>query len=108
MVSVVLTVLLGQLPESRLGWVSYPPQTFGWWGAHKKRKREQRSNQQSLSLAAGWERLGSTWVRALVRSELLATLSIARIWLGYGPPWVLDWTWVLPWVEWLLEGLSVA
>jgi transposase-like protein len=105
---VVLTALLGQLPESSLGWVSNPPQTFGWWGAHKKRKREPRQNQQSLSLAPGWERLQSTWVRALVRSELLATLSIVRMWLGQSPQWVLDGAWALPWVEWLLEGLSVA
>jgi hypothetical protein len=107
-VSVVLTALLGQLPESSLGWVSNPPQTFGWWEAHKKRKREQRPDAQSWSLAAGWERLRSTWVRALVRSELLATLSIVRIELTQGHRWVLDGAWVLPWVEWLLEGLSVA
>jgi hypothetical protein len=107
-VSVVLTALLGQLPESSLGWVSYPPQTFGGWGAYKKQKREQRLNPRGWSLAAGWERLRSTWGRALVRSELLATLSIVRLELAQGHPWVLDGAWVLPWVEWLLEGLSVA
>jgi hypothetical protein len=107
-VSVVLTALLGQLPESSLGWVSYPPQTFGDWGAYKKQKREQRLNPQGWSLAAGWERLRSTWGRALVRSELLVALSIVRLELAQGHRWVLDGAWVLPWVEWLLEGLSVA
>jgi hypothetical protein len=107
-VSVVLTALLGQLPEDSLGWVSYPPQMWRWWGASKKGKRKHRPNQQGMSLAAGGERLRSTWVRALIRSELLATLSIVRIELEQGHPWVLDWAWVLPWVEWLLEGLSVA
>jgi transposase len=44
----------------------------------------------------------------LVRSELLATLNLVRIeWAG-GQQGVLDWAWVLPWVEWIQEGLSVA
>jgi len=107
-VSVVLTALLGELPESSLGWVSNPPQMYGGWGVDGERKREQRLHAQGLSLSAGWERLRSTWVRALVRSELLATLSIVRIEWAQGHPWVLDGAWVLPWVEWLLEGLSVA
>lgn len=107
-VSVVLTALLGQLPESSLGWVSNPPQMFGGWEIHEKRKREQRLYAQGLSLSAGWERLRSTWVRALVRSELLATLNLVRIEWVHGQQWVLDWAWVLPWAEWILEGLSVA
>jgi DNA-directed RNA polymerase subunit RPC12/RpoP len=105
---VVLTALLGQLPESSLGWVSYPPQMNGWWETSRKGNRRQRPNQQSLSLAAGWERLESTWVYALVRSELLATVSIVRVWLGDSHPWMLDWAWVLPWVEWIVAGLSFS
>jgi hypothetical protein len=107
-VSVVVTALLGELPESSLGWESYAPQMFGWWGSCKNRKRKERPNAQGLSLAGGWERLRSTWVRALVRSELLATLNLVRIEWAHGRQWVLDWAWVLPWVEWILEGLSVA
>jgi hypothetical protein len=44
----------------------------------------------------------------LLRSELLATLSIVRLEWTQGHRWALDGAWVLPWVEWLLEGLSVA
>ena len=107
-VSVVLTALLGQLPESSLGWVTHPPQMFGGWERQAKRKREQRLHAHALNLSAGWEPLQSKWVRALVRSELLAALNLVRIEWADGHPWVLDEAWVLPWVEWILEGLVVA
>lgn len=107
-VSVIVTALLGQLPESSLGWVPHTLQRFRGGEAHQKRKREPRLPLQALNLSAGGDQLRGQWVRALVRSELLATLSIVRIEWAQGHPWVLDGAWVLPWVEWLLEGLSVA
>jgi hypothetical protein len=61
-----------------------------------------------LSLTAGREWVQRTWVRALARSELLATLSLVRIGVGCGRLSALDWAWVLPWGEWVLEGVSVV
>jgi DNA-directed RNA polymerase subunit RPC12/RpoP len=49
-----------------------------------------------------------TWVRALVLSELLAALNLLRIGWVQGRLGVLDWAWLLPWGEWMLEGLSVV
>jgi hypothetical protein len=39
---------------------------------------------------------------------LLAALSVARIGLEAGRASVLDWSWLLPWAEWVLEGVSVV
>jgi DNA-directed RNA polymerase subunit RPC12/RpoP len=61
-----------------------------------------------LSLTAGREWVQRKWVRALARSELLATLSLVRIGVGCGRLSALDWAWVLPWGEWVLEGVSVV
>jgi DNA-directed RNA polymerase subunit RPC12/RpoP len=61
-----------------------------------------------LSLVAGQEWVQHTWVRVLARSELLAVLNLLRIGLTQGRLSVLDWAWLLPWGEWMLEGLSVV
>lgn len=107
-ISVVVTALAGPLPESSLGWVGYPPQVNGWCGAGKRGQEERLPLLWGLSLAAGWRQVQRTWMRALVRSELLAALSLVRISVAPSCPWVLDWAWVLPWVEWLLEGISAV
>ncbi|MBC8252822.1 MAG: DDE-type integrase/transposase/recombinase [Ardenticatenia bacterium] len=107
-ISVVLTALVGPLPESSLGWVGYPPQGVGWCGAGKREQKERLPLLWGLSLAAGWRQIQRTWIRALVRSGLLAVLSMVRMQRVHGDRWVLGWAWVLPWIEWLLEGISVA
>jgi len=58
-----------------------------------------------VNVQAGWEHWRHTWVKALARSELLAGLWLlsSRESLAL-PAWVL----LLPWVEWWLEGASVA
>jgi DNA-directed RNA polymerase subunit RPC12/RpoP len=61
-----------------------------------------------LSLAAGRGWVQQTWVRALVQSELLAALNLLRIGWVQSRLSVLDWAWLLPWGEWMLEGLSVV
>jgi hypothetical protein len=61
-----------------------------------------------LSLTAGWQWVQRTWVRALARSELLAALSLVCIGLEPERDKVLGWAWLLPWGEWVLEGLSVV
>ena len=107
-VSVVLNALAGPLPESSLGWVGYPPSVVGWCGAGKRRQKERLPLLWGLSLAAGWRQMQRTWIRAFVRSELLAVLSMVRLQPVHSERWVLDWAWTLPWAEWLLEGISVA
>jgi transcriptional regulator with XRE-family HTH domain len=77
-------------------------------GASRPSHGKRRENEQGLSLTAGREWVQRTWVRALARSELLAALSLVRIGLEQGRCSVLDWAWLLPWGEWLLEGLSVV
>jgi len=47
-------------------------------------------------------------VRALAWSELLAALSFARVGMGSEQFSMLDWSWLLPWAEWVLEGVSVV
>jgi hypothetical protein len=107
-VSVVVVGLVGRMPESSLGWVSYPPQILDIGGASRARHRKRREAEWGLSLAAGREWVQHTWVRALVRSELLAALSLLRIGVVQGRLGMLDWAWLLPWGEWMLEGLSVV
>jgi len=107
-ISVVVTALVGPLQESSLGWVSYPPQVVGWCAGGKRRPEERLPPLWGLSLVAGWRQIGRTWNRALVRSGLLAVLSMMGMQRVHGERWVLDWAWVLPWIEWLLEGISVA
>ena len=90
-VGVVLTALVGPLSESSLGWVSYPPQVIGWCGTCKRGNEKRLPLLWDVSLRAGWAQVGRTWLRALVRSELLAALSIVRIGMMHSRPWVLDW-----------------
>jgi hypothetical protein len=106
-VSVLLTALVGQVPESSLGWVSCPPQRVEFRGASRARHRKWRANEWGLDLTVGREWARRTWVRVLVRSESLAALSVARIGLDVGHARGLDWAWLLPWGEWVLEGVSV-
>jgi len=77
-------------------------------GASGVGHRKRRENERALSLTAGRAWVQRTWVRALARSELLATLSLVRIGWAQGRFSVLDWVWLLPWGEWVLEGLSVV
>jgi hypothetical protein len=107
-ISVVWAALVGQMPESSLGWVSYPTQILDIGGVSRARHRKRRGTEWGLSLAAGREWMQQTWVRALVRSELLAALHLLRIGWVRGRLSVLDWAWLLPWGEWVLEGLSVV
>ena len=107
-VSVVCAALVGQMPESSPGWVSYPPQMLEVRGTSKAGHKKRRENEQGLSLTAGREWVQRTWVRALARSELLAALSLARLGLGVGRFRVLDWAWLLPWAEWVLDGWLVV
>jgi hypothetical protein len=55
-----------------------------------------------VNVKAGWEHWRHTWVRALARSELLAVM-----WL-LSSRQLPDGVIVLPWVEWLLEGVAMA
>ena len=96
------------MPESSLGWVSYPPQILDIGGVSGARHRKRREKEWGLSLAAGREWVEQTWVRTLLRSELLAALHLLRVGWVQDRLSVLDWTWLLPWGEWVLEGLSVV
>lgn len=107
-VSVVCGALVGQVPESSLGWVSYPPQVLSVRGASRAGHRKRRENEGQWSLSAGRAWVERTWVRTLARSELLAALSLVRSRLEPDRFSVLDWAWLLPWGEWVLEGLSVV
>jgi hypothetical protein len=107
-VSVVLTALLGQVAENQQGWVTCPPRMLGQPRGRRERQGRGERIQARVDIKAGRGYMKHTWVRALVRSELLAALSIVRTSLRGGGPWLLDWAWVLPWMEWMLEGISVA
>ena len=107
-VSVLLTALVGQVPESSLGWVSYPLQMVDLGGASRARRSKWRANERGLNLTAGQEWVRRTWVRALARSELLAALSLVRVGMDAVSSRALDWAWLLPWAEWTLEGVSVV
>jgi hypothetical protein len=100
--SVMLVALLGYQPESRLGWVTCPPQTIEGPEVRGRQSPTRLRGGQGVSIRAGWEQMRSTWMRALARSELLAVLwmfSSRRLSAG-----VL----LLPWMEWWLEGVSVV
>jgi transposase-like protein len=55
-----------------------------------------------MSIRVGWEQMRSTWIRALARSELLVML-----WM-FGDRRLPVGLLFLPWVEWWLEGASLA
>ena len=101
--SVVLMTLLGQQPESGLGWVACPPQSIEQPDIRRQRTLAGlRVGPVGLSIRAGWEQMRYTWIRALARSELLAVLWVVG---GQGlPGGVL----LLPWLECVVEGVSVA
>ena len=100
--SVILVALLGQLPESGLGWVSCPPQGIELPEMQGRRTPTRLQVGQGVSLRSGWEQMRHTWIRALARSELLAVL-----WL-FGSRKLPAGVVLLPWVEWWLEGISVT
>ena len=102
MVSLILVALLGRPVESSGGWVVCPPWVPGVPGAAGQRKPVREGARLGVNVRAGCAHWRHTWVRALARSELLAGM-----WL-LSSRWLPDWVPVLPWVEWLLEGISVA
>jgi hypothetical protein len=102
LVSVILAGLVGQLQESGPGWVSCPPQSIELPGARGQRTPRIWRAGQGVSVPAGWEQMRHTWIRALARSELLAVL-----WM-FGSRGLPAGVMLLPWVEWWLEGVSVA
>jgi transposase-like protein len=101
MAGLVLATLQGHPLVESLGWVTCPPQVIELAGAGRGESRA-RLEGFGVSVRAGWEHLRHTWVRALARSELLAGM-----WLLSNRQ-VPGWVWLLPWLEWLLEGICVA
>lgn len=101
-VSLILAALVGRSVESSGGWVVCPPQVIELPGAAGRRKPVRGSARLGVNVRACWAHWRHIWVRALARGELLAVmwrLSSRRL---------PDWVPVLPWVEWLMEGVSVA
>ena len=104
-VSLIVAGVLGQPVEASQGWEVYAPQVIALPGAKKKLGKSRPSQVLRVNVQAGWEHWRHTWVRALARSELMA-----GVWLLSGqegqvlPGWVL----LLPWGEWLLEGVAVG
>jgi hypothetical protein len=102
MVSLIVAALLGRSVESSGGWVACRPQVAGVPWAAGQRKPAREGVRLGVNVRAGWAHWGHTWVRALARSELLAVM-----WL-LSSHWLPGWVPILPWVEWMLEGISVA
>ena len=102
MVGLILAALLGRPVESSRGWVACPPQVIELPGAGGRPSQAMPRASLGVNVRAGWAHLGHTWVRALARSELLAVM-----WL-LSSRWLPNWVPILPWMEWLLEGIPVA
>ena len=107
-VSLVLMALLGYSPESSLGWVTCPPRVAEWPGGVGKGGESRGRIVWEVNVEVGWEHLRDTWMRVLARSELLTVMWLVSALQGQSEQWMPGWVLLLPWVEWLLEGVSVA
>jgi hypothetical protein len=101
-VSLVLVALLGHPLEVSVGWVVCRPQVIELPGVVGRPSQGRPKVGLGVDVGAGRAYWQHTWIRALARSELLAVM-----WL-LSSRWLSAWVVVLPWVEWLLEGVSVA
>ena len=95
----VLAAWTGQPVGSVVGWEACPPQVIA---LSKMSRQHKHWEHVGLQLDVGWSHLRHTWMRALARSELLL-----GVWL-LGSQRLSSWILLLPWLEWLSEGLSVA
>ena len=92
--SCVVLALLGQMPESSGGWLSWPP---GGPSALVTRPGRRGGERQSGLDGDGWRWIGATWRLALARS-----LALRGLWLASGR-WELGWLSGMPWLVWLWQ-----
>jgi transposase-like protein len=92
--SCLVLALLGQVPESSGGWLSWPPGVSWPLVAGPGRRGVER---QSGLEGDGWQ-----WIRATWRIALARSLALRGLWLVNGR-W--EWGWIsgLPWLVWLWQ-----
>ena len=95
--SLVVLVLVGQLPETVAGWLVTPALVVG---PEVRRRAGRRWGNWRRRLAAVWWRLGQSWRPVVVRSLVLWLL---WTWCGHA-----GWAWLAPWGWWLWQGLGVG
>jgi hypothetical protein len=90
--SCVVLALLGRMPESSGGWLSWPSEVTRALASGPGRRQGGR---RSGLDGEGWHWLGATWRIALARS-----LALRGVWLVSGH-WEWGWLSGLPWLVWL-------
>ena len=92
--SCLVLALLGQMPESSGGWLSWPPTVPSALVSGPGRRRGER---RSGLEGDGWHWVGASWQIALARS-----LALRGLWLASGR-WELGWMSGVPWLVWLWQ-----
>jgi hypothetical protein len=92
--SCLVLALLGHMPESSGGWLSWPPGvTLALMTGPSRRERERQSGLEG----DGWH-----WIRATWRIPLARGLALRGLWLASGR-WELGWISGVPWLVWLWQ-----
>jgi hypothetical protein len=93
--SCLVLALLGQMPESSGGWLSWPPGVTSALVAGPGRRGGARQS--------GLERDGWCWIEATWRIALARSLALGGLWLASGR-WELRWLSGVPWLVWLWQA----
>jgi transposase-like protein len=94
--SCLVLALLGSMPESSGGWVSWPPAVTSALVTRPGRHRAKSGRERRFGRVGGT----GAWVRATWHLPLLRSLTLGSVWLLSGR-WELMWLSGLPWLVWL-------
>jgi transposase-like protein len=97
--SCLVLALLGRMPESSAGWVSWSPAMTSALGIRPGRRRAKPGKGRRFVP----EGAPCAWVRATWHIPLLRSLALRGVWLVSGQ-WDLVWLSGVPWLVWLWQS----
>jgi transposase-like protein len=99
--SCLVLALLGHMPQSSAGWMSWPPAITTALVIGSGRRRARLGKERRVGLEGDI----CAWVRATWHIPLLRSLALRGVWL-VGGRWELVWLSGVPWLVWLWQGVG--
>jgi transposase-like protein len=97
--SCLVLALVGQMPESSGGWVSWPPPILPALMTGPGERRAKPGKARRFGRGGGT----CAWARATWHMPLLRSLALRSVWL-LSDRWELVWLSGVPWLAWLLQS----